>query len=143
MLFLISMLQRLLIYRIAPEISKHPETVAITRSFRLLRVLRPLRSIQRIPKLKSVVNALLKSVKNVGSIITIYFMFLYIYALMGTQILSGDMFYCTDKKITKKSECQYVLELIKFLPFHFIDYSYFQTNFTCDIYFYLSAEDST
>ncbi|RKQ33509.1 ion transporter [Oceanobacillus halophilus] len=56
---------------------------------RILRVLRVLRAISIIPSLRKIVNALLKSIPSMGTIMLLLGIFFYIYAVIGTMLYSS------------------------------------------------------
>ncbi|MBY7144959.1 ion transporter [Virgibacillus sp. NKC19-3] len=53
---------------------------------RILRVLRVLRAISIIPSLKLMVNALLKTIPSMGTVLLLLGIFFYIYAVIGTML---------------------------------------------------------
>ncbi|XP_033121214.1 voltage-dependent calcium channel type A subunit alpha-1-like [Anneissia japonica] len=76
------------------------------KCLRVLRVLRPLKTIKRIPKLKAVFDCVVHSVKNVVNIAIVYFLFMFIFAVIGVQLLKGRFNYCTDMSKVTQDECQ-------------------------------------
>ncbi|KAK3088414.1 hypothetical protein FSP39_018877 [Pinctada imbricata] len=76
------------------------------KSFRVLRVLRPLKTINRVPKLKAVFDCVVNSLKNVSTIMVVYMLFHFIFAVIAVQLFKGRFFYCTDESKMTKEECQ-------------------------------------
>ncbi|MFD2043639.1 ion transporter [Ornithinibacillus salinisoli] len=56
---------------------------------RILRVLRVLRAISVIPSLRKMVNALIKTIPSMGTIMLLLGIFFYIYAVIGTMMFSS------------------------------------------------------
>ncbi|XP_071948425.1 voltage-dependent calcium channel type A subunit alpha-1-like isoform X5 [Antedon mediterranea] len=75
------------------------------KCLRVLRVLRPLKTIKRIPKLKAVFDCVVHSVKNVVNIAIVYFLFMFIFAVIGVQLLKGRFNYCTDMSKVTEPDC--------------------------------------
>uniref|UniRef100_A0A6T8D018 Ion transport domain-containing protein n=1 Tax=Cryptomonas curvata TaxID=233186 RepID=A0A6T8D018_9CRYP len=63
---------------------------------RTLRALRPLRVIKRNPGLKIAVNALLKSLPEMGNVSLVALFWLGMYALLGVQLFKGKFYKCYD-----------------------------------------------
>lgn len=78
----------------------------IVKILRILRVLRPLKSINKLPKLKAVFQCMIFSLKNVFNILIITLQFLFIFSVMGVQLFSGKLFYCSDESKEFEDECQ-------------------------------------
>jgi hypothetical protein len=66
------------------------------KSLRTLRALRPLRVIKRNPGLKIAVNALLKSLPDMGNVSLVALFWLGMYALLGVQLFKGKFYKCYD-----------------------------------------------
>ncbi|XP_030625015.1 voltage-dependent N-type calcium channel subunit alpha-1B [Chanos chanos] len=76
------------------------------KSLRVLRVLRPLKTIKRLPKLKAVFDCVVNSLKNVLNILIVYFLFMFIFAVIAVQLFKGKFFYCTDESKELMSDCK-------------------------------------
>eukprot|EP00054_Salpingoeca_dolichothecata_P028079 m.210181 g.210181 ORF g.210181 m.210181 type:complete len:1539 (-) comp26120_c1_seq2:53-4669(-) len=70
--------------------------VSAVRVLRVLRVLRPLRAINRAERLKQVVQCLVTSVMNIGSILLLTLLAIFLFAVMGVQLFKGGFRTCTD-----------------------------------------------
>lgn len=79
--------------------------VRALRAFRALRALRPLRMVSRLPGLKLVVNTLLQSLPKVCEICIVSFLFMFIFAIIGTQNFKGAIAMCNDVTITNPAAC--------------------------------------
>lgn len=65
-------------------------------SFRALRALRPFRMISRNDGMKLVVNSLIDSIPNLFNVLLVSILFYYVFGILGLQLLSGKVSYCTD-----------------------------------------------
>ena len=75
------------------------------KTLRVLRVLRPLKTIKRLPKLKAVFMCVVNAFKNVTSILIVYFLFMFIFAVIAVELFNGKFFYCNDDSMRFKLEC--------------------------------------
>ena len=75
------------------------------KTLRVLRVLRPLKTIKRLPKLKAVFMCVVNAFKNVTSILIVYFLFMFIFAVIAVELFNGKFFQCSDDSIRLKLEC--------------------------------------
>ena len=75
------------------------------KTLRVLRVLRPLKTIKRLPKLKAVFMCVVNAFKNVTSILIVYFLFMFIFAVIAVELFNGKFFYCSDDSIRLKKDC--------------------------------------
>ena len=66
------------------------------KSLRTLRALRPLRVIKRNPGLKVAVNALLKSLPDMGNVSLVALFWLAMYGMLGVQLFKGEFYKCFD-----------------------------------------------
>ena len=66
------------------------------KSLRTLRALRPLRVIKRNPGLKIAVNALLKSLPDMGNVSLVALFWFAMYGLLGVQLFKGRFYKCFD-----------------------------------------------
>ena len=82
------------------------EQLSTMKSLRVLRVLRPLKTIKRVPKLKAVFDCVINSLKNVFNILVVYLLFHFIFAVIAVQLFNGKFFFCSDKSMEDKFECQ-------------------------------------
>ncbi|KAJ8395885.1 hypothetical protein AAFF_G00027680 [Aldrovandia affinis] len=76
------------------------------KSLRVLRVLRPLKTIKRLPKLKAVFDCVVNSLKNVLNILIVYFLFMFIFAVIAVQLFKGKFFFCTDESKGLQKDCR-------------------------------------
>ncbi len=72
------------------------------RGFRALRALRPLRIISKDEHMKTVINSLLKAIPNLFNVSVIYMFTMLVFAILGVQLFSGTMSYCSDSTISLK-----------------------------------------
>jgi hypothetical protein len=79
--------------------------VRALRAFRALRALRPLRMVSRLPALKLVVNTLLQTIPKVCEVCIVSFLFLFIFAIIGTQNFKGAIAVCNDGLVSAKAGC--------------------------------------
>jgi hypothetical protein len=82
------------------------KNLSTIKSLRVLRVLRPLKTINRVPKLKAVFECVVNSLKNVTSILIVYFLFMFIFAVIAVQLFKGKFYYCTDQSKNTMLECK-------------------------------------
>lgn len=75
------------------------------RIIRVLRVLRPLRAIKRAAGLRHVVQCMFVSVKTIGNVFIVTFLFQFIFAVIGVQRFKGTFDYCTDPAVRVEDEC--------------------------------------
>eukprot|EP00051_Salpingoeca_urceolata_P017838 m.246032 g.246032 ORF g.246032 m.246032 type:complete len:1856 (-) comp19058_c0_seq4:42-5609(-) len=71
-------------------------SVETVRVLRILRVLRPLRAITRLQKLKEVVQCLVQSILNIGSILMLTLLFVFLFGVMGVQLFKGTFQFCNE-----------------------------------------------
>ena len=86
-----------------------PKLLGVLRVLRLLRSLRPLRVINRAPGLKLVVETLISSIKPIGNIVVIAFVFFVIFGILGVQLFKGMFYYCAGPELNgvrNKEECE-------------------------------------
>ncbi|CAF1093497.1 unnamed protein product [Rotaria sordida] len=76
------------------------------KSLRVLRVLRPLKTINRVPKLKAVFDCVITSLSNVLTILIVYMLFQFIFAVMAVQLFKGKFYRCSDLSKLTPEECQ-------------------------------------
>ncbi|UJR27700.1 hypothetical protein I4U23_008977 [Adineta vaga] len=76
------------------------------KSLRVLRVLRPLKTINRVPKLKAVFDCVITSLSNVLTILIVYMLFQFIFAVIAVQLFKGKFYRCTDLSKLTPDECQ-------------------------------------
>uniref|UniRef100_A0A1B0DF69 Ion transport domain-containing protein n=1 Tax=Phlebotomus papatasi TaxID=29031 RepID=A0A1B0DF69_PHLPP len=82
------------------------QNLSTIKSLRVLRVLRPLKTIKRVPKLKAVFDCVVNSLKNVISILIVYILFHFIFAVIAVQLFNGKFFFCTDESKHTPEECK-------------------------------------
>ncbi|CAF3010742.1 unnamed protein product [Rotaria socialis] len=76
------------------------------KSLRVLRVLRPLKTINRVPKLKAVFDCVITSLSNVLTILIVYMLFQFIFAVIAVQLFKGKFYRCSDLSKVTPEECQ-------------------------------------
>ncbi len=90
----------------ASEGSAAGKNLSTIKSLRVLRVLRPLKTINRVPKLKAVFECVVNSLKNVTSILIVYLLFMFIFAVIAVQLFKGKFYYCSDQSKNTFIECK-------------------------------------
>eukprot|EP00755_Sulcionema_specki_P039239 Sspe_Gene.24208::Locus_9544_Transcript_1_1_Confidence_1.000_Length_4909::g.24208::m.24208/K04851/CACNA1D; voltage-dependent calcium channel L type alpha-1D len=78
---------------------------AFVKVFRALRALRPLRVVNRNTGLKVVVRTLLQALPGVANVAIVAFLIFLVFAILGVQLFSGRLYYCTDPRILERHEC--------------------------------------
>lgn len=68
----------------------------------MIRVLRPLRMISRNPGLKIVIEALLKSIPDIGNVMVVSVLFLLLFAILGTNLYKGAFFSCEMENVEEQ-----------------------------------------
>ncbi|UJR21745.1 hypothetical protein I4U23_024820 [Adineta vaga] len=76
------------------------------KSLRVLRVLRPLKTINRVPKLKAVFDCVITSLSNVLTILIVYMLFQFIFAVIAVQLFKGKFYHCSDLSKLTPDECR-------------------------------------
>lgn len=79
--------------------------ISFLRVFRTFRALRPLRVINRNQGLKMVVLTLLESLKGIFNVALITLLIWFIFAILGTQLFGGALYFCTDPSIGVRGNC--------------------------------------
>ncbi|UYV76435.1 hypothetical protein LAZ67_14000397 [Cordylochernes scorpioides] len=77
-------------------------TISVVKILRVLRVLRPLRAINRAKGLKCVIVA----VKSIGSIMLVWYLLNFMFAVIGVQLFQGKFFSCNDGSKMNEKECK-------------------------------------
>lgn len=72
------------------------ESLKSLKALRALRALRPLRMISRNQGMKLVVTALLTSLPSMTNVLTVSFLLLLIYAIMGVNFFKGSFYHCGE-----------------------------------------------
>ena len=67
------------------------------RSLRVLRVVRTVRVLKVAPEAMAVMNSMFQSLKNMGGFLVVWFIFMLIYALLGTRIFGGKCIFELDQ----------------------------------------------
>ena len=70
----------------SPFVGSQNKIFGMLRLLRLFKALKPLRVIHRTPGLKLVVSSLLISLKPIGNIVLICFLFFLIFGILGVQV---------------------------------------------------------
>jgi hypothetical protein len=79
--------------------------VGYVKGFRVLRALRPLRVIKRVPELKLVVNSLFRAIPTVGNVLMLLIMYWLVFAILGSQLFGGKLYYCNDPDAVTSKDC--------------------------------------
>ncbi|CAK8675301.1 unnamed protein product [Clavelina lepadiformis] len=79
--------------------------LGVIKSLRVLRVLRPLKTIKRLPKLKAVFFCVVNAFRNVATILIVYMLFMFIFAVIAVELFKGKFFYCTDSNMNTEAKC--------------------------------------
>lgn len=66
--------------------------------------MRPLR-LARTPLLADTVSSLMGAMPNLGNAALINLLFIYIFSILGVQLLCGKVSFCADLKFKNKIEC--------------------------------------
>ena len=69
------------------------------------RLLRPLRLI-RAPEMRDTLDSLIKSMPSLCNALLMNLMCLYVYSILGIQLFSGRMSYCSVKNYMSKDDCE-------------------------------------
>ena len=69
------------------------------------RLLRPLRLI-RAPEMRDTLDSLIKSMPSLCNALLMNLMCLYVYSILGIQLFSGRMSYCSVKQYMSKDDCE-------------------------------------
>lgn len=69
-------------------------SIGFLRGFRALRALRPLRMVSKNEGMKLVVNALLTAIPSLVNVMLVCLLFLFVFAILGIQLLKGAMGSC-------------------------------------------------
>jgi hypothetical protein len=78
---------------------------AALKTLRTFRALRPLRMISRNPGMKLVVNSLLRAMPGVANVMSVQLLFMLIFGILGQQLFSGKLAFCTDDTVALRAEC--------------------------------------
>ncbi|KAL7667856.1 hypothetical protein ACOME3_008585 [Neoechinorhynchus agilis] len=76
------------------------------KSLRVLRVLRPLKTINKVPKLKAVFDCVVIALRKVITILIVYLLFQFIFAVMAVQLYKGKFYYCSDLSKQRAEDCK-------------------------------------
>jgi len=82
------------------------KSLRILRIFRIFRALRPLRVISRARGLRIVVMSITGSVKPILNTVFIAGMVFLVFGILGVQLLSGKLHYCSDPAIFQEKDCK-------------------------------------
>jgi len=66
----------------------------VLKSIRILRAFRPLRVISRSRNMRLVINALFRTLLDIGNLISIVSIIIIVFGLMGINLFSGKFFHC-------------------------------------------------
>ena len=102
--------------------------MSVVKVLRVIRVLRPLRSgmfldeplslmcfcraINRAAGLKHVVQCMVASVKNIGNILMVALLLLFMFAVVGVQLFKGRFGRCTDPMVQVRRESSRSLKML-------------------------------
>lgn len=82
-------------------ISLFPLEINLTtlKIVRMARLLRPLRLISKNDSLKTSIQALVVSVPSIASLMVIVFFIMFVFAIVGVNLLKGKSFYCNTENL--------------------------------------------
>ena len=80
--------------------------IGFFKVFRTFRALRPLRVINRNKGLKMVVVTLFESIKGIVNVALITVLIWLIFAILGTQLYGGGLYWCTDRSVGSRAACR-------------------------------------
>eukprot|EP00759_Apiculatamorpha_spiralis_P048850 PhF_6_TR44136/c0_g1_i1/m.67462 len=95
----------IVIISVVAELMPGGTSLSTLKVFRAFRTLRPLRVVNRNRGLKMVVITLLSSIKGISSVALICFFVFFTFGILGVQLMSGNMYYCNDTSIVKRTDC--------------------------------------
>ena len=75
------------------------------KALRALRALRPLKLVSKNEGMKLVVNSILASIPNLINVFLISMLFYFVFGVMGLQMLSGRVSYCSTDETLDKEPC--------------------------------------
>lgn len=82
------------------------QTLKILRAFGSIRLVRV---ITRSPSMMNVGQSISLSLKEMSNVVLIVMLILTIFAILGVQLFSGKLYYCTDATVAGKAECSGVI----------------------------------
>mmetsp|Transcript_11586 Transcript_11586/g.8068 ORF Transcript_11586/g.8068 Transcript_11586/m.8068 type:complete len:81 (-) Transcript_11586:1108-1350(-) len=68
--------------------------LSVFKIARMFRLLRPLRVISRNDRLKISILAMTSSIPQIGNLLIIVLLFMFIFGIIGINLFKGTMFYC-------------------------------------------------
>lgn len=77
----------------------------IVRIIRVLRVLRPLLLISHFQGMKLILESVFKSALSILNVLLLLMFVWMMFAIVGMNLFSGTLYYCTDSEIKWRSEC--------------------------------------
>jgi hypothetical protein len=101
------------------------QTVKILRAFRAIRMARV---IARSPSMMNVVQSISLSLKEMSNVLLMVILIITIFAILGVQLFSGKLYYCTDASVPGRAECSGVTPWLCFVSYAM---GFIQTVGTC------------
>ena len=73
--------------------------LSVLKVIRMIRLLRPLRVISKVENLKLSINALIISIPAISQLLLIVLLIMFIFGIVGVNLLKGKSFYCETAQI--------------------------------------------
>ena len=80
-------------------------SLTVVRTIRVLRVLRPLLLLGHFEGMKLILESVIKSALSIVNVLLLLMFVWLIFAIIGMNLFSGKLYYCTDENIEWRSEC--------------------------------------
>eukprot|EP01046_Picozoa_sp_COSAG06_P055549 COSAG06_NODE_10247_length_1720_cov_0.876002_2_plen_230_part_01 len=80
-------------------------SLAIVRTIRVMRVLRPLLLVGHFQGMKLILESVVKSALSIANVLLLLMFVWMIFAIVGMNLFSGKLYYCTDGNVEWRSEC--------------------------------------
>jgi hypothetical protein len=93
------------IYVHVSQADENSSNLATVRTIRVMRVLRPLLLIGHFQGMKLILEAVVKSALSIVNVLLLLMFVWMIFAIVGMNLFSGKLYYCTDSVVKFRSEC--------------------------------------
>jgi hypothetical protein len=87
------------------QADENNSNLAIVRTIRVMRVLRPLLLIGHFQGMKLILESVVKSALSIVNVLLLLMFVWMIFAIVGMNLFSGKLYYCTDGEVEFRSEC--------------------------------------
>eukprot|EP01044_Picomonas_judraskeda_P005157 COSAG03_NODE_476_length_7617_cov_79.083400_1_plen_1988_part_00 len=87
------------------QADENDSNLAIVRTIRVMRVLRPLLLVGHFQGMKLILESVVKSALSIANVLLLLMFVWMIFAIVGMNLFSGKLYYCTDGDIEFRSEC--------------------------------------